>query len=125
MENLEVRIWNGSKMLNQNDVFFTGGIGREEYLISLEDVFRLVKEMGRVMLFSGKFDKNGRKIFEGDIIKTIDYQILQEVQNIDGTFYIRSIPDNDDWTPLNETFTLEREVIGNIHENTELINSNK
>lgn len=69
--------------------------------------------------FTGLCDKNGVKIFEGDIIN-IDYSetVVEDVviEYVGTSFYGSS--DYDDWE-LDEYCQLE--IIGNIHDNLKLI----
>ena len=68
--------------------------------------------------FTGLMDKNGVKIFEGDIVRyndTLDsdyvrYDEKQKVEFIDGCFY-----------PVSEYWCQGIKVIGNIHDNSELL----
>jgi uncharacterized phage protein (TIGR01671 family) len=84
------------------------------------------KDNFKLMQFTGLLDKNGKEIYEGDLVKQssdlceiqrciggFDCQILIELKNggtINGSTY-------------NFSFLLERacEVVGNIYENPELI----
>lgn len=78
--------------------------------------------------FTGMFDKNGKKIFEGDIVVLDEY--IKESFKVDdgevrwgwGGFYIK------DFSTLNSLNSLASydcilrgEVIGNIHDNPELL----
>ena len=75
--------------------------------------------------FTGLIDKNGKKIFEGDIVKvTDDYGEtnfsdggIGDVEFYDGSWYISGEVHNG----LNDlTKVYYVEVIGNIHDNAEL-----
>ncbi len=80
--------------------------------------------------FTGLLDKNGKRIFEGDILKDTDNEIYY-VDFIRGCFYLKtnykSFPHLGwtEWLPMCEIDRLanptEFEVIGNIYENPELL----
>lgn len=81
------------------------------------------------MQFTGLVDKNGKEIYEGDILEGLTYKepyvnrtstvIKREVVFKDGAFEFK-------WSPLPSGFRTypffgECEVVGNIHENPELL----
>ena len=71
--------------------------------------------------FTGLTDKNGKRIFEGDIIENIDGRAIVFFDKTPCGFYMRFLDAYDD-TPLDmgEMWD-ETEVIGNIHDNPELL----
>ena len=70
--------------------------------------------------FTGLCDKNGKKIFEDDVVRYNDtfdsdyvkYDEKQKVEFIDGCFY-----------PISEEWCQDIKVIGNIHDNPELLST--
>ncbi|EOI9565214.1 YopX family protein [Campylobacter jejuni] len=75
-----------------------------------------------IELWTGYFDKNGKKIYEGDILENkmtmedLPYKVVFKW----GVFYLVEIDGNDE-DLMSEFLFMELEVIGNIHENAELL----
>lgn len=71
--------------------------------------------------FTGLPDKNGKKIFGGDIIQNRnDRFFIEYVVGIAG--FVARAKSETDWTPCVNTGTMKHyEVIGNIHDNPELL----
>lgn len=74
--------------------------------------------------YTGLCDKNGKKIFEGDICKayiciadTVEKEVIGTICFEDGTFEFKCEHDNVYIYPLLEVL----EVIGNIYDNPELL----
>ena len=75
--------------------------------------------------YTGLIDKNGKKVFEHDIVKVYDtlceISFTGVVHYFDGSFYIC---DTDFWSHF-RWMDYEVEVIGNIYDNPELMGGNK
>lgn len=73
-----------------------------------------------VQQFTGLFDKNGKEIFEGDVIKSVINGIaIIEYDEYRGGYVIRN-KKNGGCFNLIFDFSKEIEIIGNIFENPEL-----
>lgn len=87
-------------------------------------LYKLLKNPGIIMMrCTGLRDKNGKLIYESDIVKSTLYTInMKVVYCVEESFFGLKYPHNDDnrcsaAMPSSE----EIEIIGNIHENPELL----
>ena len=108
MREIKFRAWENNQI--RYDFWQRCDLGN--YLNSI-GVFKDVK----IMQFTGLQDKNGKDIYEGDILKNNDY--LFEVHYKEAGFFLRNISDNSDWIMINEH--PYSEVVGNIYENPKLL----
>lgn len=71
--------------------------------------------------YTGLIDKNGNKIFEGDILKTDFNCDYYKVYFDDCKFYIEDRWGNEIRTNQSSVTRLKPEIIGNIYDNPELL----
>jgi uncharacterized phage protein (TIGR01671 family) len=69
-----------------------------------------------VMQSTGAFDKNGKEIYEGDIVKGIDYSIYAPYSIVKVEYFANELKYSIDCLDLSDL-----EVIGNIYQNPELL----
>lgn len=85
------------------------------------------KDYEPIQQYTGLKDKNGKEIYEGDIVmykyessENTELNITETVEFANGSFY--PLPYNDTDSPEYYTYkTYDFEVIGNIYENSELL----
>ena len=127
MNNLKFRVWDKKLQIlgtvSNIDFEFeevTFYIDDEEEL----DVSQTFKDV-EIMQSTGLFDKNGKEIFEGDIIDVgTRIPFLNKIQRDEETAYLKLVPLDKRWTESYFTNFEDKsryEVVGNIYENKELL----
>jgi len=114
MREIKFRAWNGKKMYdwewNSKDICQQLS-GKYDY------------EFTSIMQFTGLYDVNGKEIYEGDIIKHryFSKKGIADVRWSNEQGYYLAIEPDGSRTMLNAN----SEIIGNIHENPELLALNQ
>lgn len=131
-----------------NNVWVEGDlvVSRDKYYIHPRaNAFQVNNELSKLIVlhevipktigqFTGLTDKNGKKIFEGDIVKAIQteynedkekepivFEFIGEMIFEDGCFGLRAKHIVDFYAPMWEEDDVKLEVIGNIYDNPELL----
>ena len=92
-----------------------------------DDIIHYKVDKDTLGQFTGLLDKNGKEIYEGDIIRTKRYGVVHGQSNTQGADLFRVVYKNAQFYIDNKLrhFYLQdskcNEVIGNIHENPELL----
>lgn len=132
---IKFRIWDGTKFL---DDFF--GVTSDGQVVNLEDCFWNIDNHPDYIIeqFTGFKDINDKDIFEGDILKIIkperevgaliDYEILPREEELveiqfspTSGWFGKGFKNGQSFSHFNLTDYQNWEVIGNIHENPELL----
>ena len=117
MRDIEYRVWNKCHKIIANVEILRWS---SECKIKIDDYN---EEEVELMAYTGKKDKNGKKIFEGDIVRNNRINWIFEIIwcSDAGKFQMQNI-DDCEMIDLNSDLISEvHEVIGNIYENPELL----
>ncbi|MEI4342440.1 YopX family protein [Streptococcus suis] len=118
------RVWDK----DDEHMYFVAEINLVEELISVDE-YDYIFDFSDVVLMqsTGLFDKNGKEIFEGDVVLLRDelnefesdvYEIVYSRDNLAWIFYDK---DSHDFYWMSTCTWDKIEIIGNIYENPELV----
>lgn len=117
MKNIKFRAWDYDNecMYDDSQIIIHEGtvfIGRIKFV-------HQISQDTELMQYTGLKDKNGIEIYEGDIVTHLDFKEPSEVTFSKGCFRIHdfTMANFEAVHPISKT-----EVIGNIYENSELLN---
>ena len=127
MRKIKFRVWDKKKkeMKTCCPNYLVGGDGTLHWQFGLQEPWPLIAREHEVMQYTGLKDKNGKEIYEGDIVSGgfgIPPVGVRSVVEYDGSaFIVRTEKHNPKQATLKTAIEcLDIEVIGNIHENPEL-----
>jgi uncharacterized phage protein (TIGR01671 family) len=113
MREIKFRAWNGIEIIGMDDLCF---IHCGSYTSMLLDIFRGDKPSVKLMQYTGLKDAKGVDIYEGDIVK--GFSDVDEY-NFEIIFAVDRY--SNGWEVSSWDVEKGAEVIGNIHQNPELL----
>lgn len=124
---LKFRAWDEThKIMHHNFQFIKSGDKGNDWIVFTSDKQKLTdkphplenpyfSQQLKIMQFTGLHDKNGKEIYEGDIVKCDE--LIMTVEFVQSSFC--KCNENGNWIIHSHD---NIEVIGNLYENHELIN---
>ena len=111
MREIKFRAWDNklNKILEWTDIAYN------------DDPFFHEDRDYELMQFTGLYDKNGKEIYEGDILKRPDLEINYIVVFNGGCFCIQDSKNKHHKLKLLDGISIFLGIIGNIYENPELL----
>lgn len=121
MKNVKFKVWDKKLNMWSIDLMLMSEYGGLWSTRDGDELFRENEEDFDIELFTGLFDKNGKEIYEGDILHiplvTGKYEVNSAVEWIDKKCCFRV----NGMVEFGKFKTQYYEIIGNIHENPELL----
>ena len=119
MREIKFRAWNITKKVMWNN-FEVGITNNELHIIEMNECI--------LLQFTGLLDKNGKEIYEGDIIKRFSeaYGITDDIALVEwkdytASFIFKCVNGNEEYINTKSTIDTDIEVIGDKFRNPELM----
>jgi len=111
MKTIKFRAWDGKKMWQWEDI-------KGDSLHEIAEIYPERNE--HLMQFTGLLDKNGKEIYEGDIVDMWNNGLNSSIEFRKSGFYIISSGDGKNSAYMLHQRNKWVKIIGNIYENPEL-----
>ena len=129
LNDFDFRVWDGNQKQYVKNNIILAMLGRHRELVNINnDIARntmfdvINSDKAEIELYTRFKDKNGKKIYEGDIVKFKEPTIF-EVCFENSTIMLINKENRLDFRPEYNPFIIE--VIGNIHENPTLLQTSQ
>ena len=126
MRDIKFRAWDGKRMRQVfKIIFLPDGISAVHFTDTQENepgALGYSDERLRMMQYTGRKDKNGKEVFEGDRVYSDQWSPKEhQVVFHDGSFWLRGLGPISKPNLVQIDYIEHFEVVGNIHENPTLM----